>query len=194
MDQTRSDEPKETQIHLSLALDPSVEQMGSPLPLAWPPGDEKSAAIWGPRDFLYNSHSVLKSVDGQIKMERESGLISEAKLTIRAAFTKRGKPLLMTISARQTTKKWDGKVVAPGEIEEQQSRQRIFKERQALLGIPLPKSGGRTTALPAPGDAPRLVLTPTGALTTERPQPSESNLRPAVDAPTTEDFDEDRPE
>jgi hypothetical protein len=185
---------------LFLSLEPNLEQHPPSIPMAWTGLEtgERSEAIWGPRKLLASSRAKLVAFEGQITVEGLRALPIGANLTGRAHYRKAERTAELTLDIELKTSAWNDVVTAPADVESPAIRQRIFRDRRALLGIPLPKSRvKKPESLPGPGDAPKLILTESGGLRSAASSAAGSKSSKSdepLQKPPTADYDEDAPQ
>ena len=151
------------------------------IPLAFRETSDKArpAAIWGPRPLLFQTYARLLSVDGQISLDEATGVPLAAKIKARLVVHKAGREAVMD-AAIELTVLPNFTLIDPPETDRHYvARQRIFADRAALLEEAVLPGKGKVRSLPAPGDAPKLVLGPNG-----RSIPDPSGASSAASAPS----------
>ena len=135
------------------------------LPMFWQDnaahtGTEETMGVPGPRGWLLASHGALRSLTGDLRLDAITGLPLEGRLEIRLAVQKSGQSGELRIDLTLRSEARTGPIPAPADFLDAGPRPRPFLERTALLGEQFkgPASGG--PALPRPGDAPPLALSP----------------------------------
>jgi hypothetical protein len=132
------------------------------LPAFWQPAprggaDQETMGVPGPRGPLLLSHGVLRSLQGTLTLDAETGLPLTGRLEARFAVQKGGIGGEVTVRSNCTSTADRGPVAPPAEVSPQGPRPRPFLERARLLGES-PKVP--PAALPKPGDAPPLRVSP----------------------------------
>lgn len=175
------------------------------VPRAWTEtGAERpeSTAIFGPRRALLVEHGVLRHWAGTLTLDAATGQPLEGQIDARFAVRKGDRDAELSVSLTVSIKANADPITAPESARVQRERQRIFADREALLG---PVEGASPVTLPAPGDAPRLRLGADGQLELDDgsadPAPpaagAEEDRPPARPTPMPTErraYDEDRPE
>jgi hypothetical protein len=177
---------------VKLELSGAHERAGHMIPITWPgPGtDSKSAAIYGPRGYLFATRSRLTSLTGFIRLKSANAALVEASLLAKFAVTKKSKEVELTVEVTLQSKTLSGEISAPIEQRVARDRPRVFRDMKDLLGVDLKRSA--RPALPKPDDQPRFTLGADGNLTKNRPKdPGLEDLPPADTSSTL--LDEDVP-
>ncbi len=136
-----------------------VEEVTANLPLAYK--GERSPAIWGPRDLLVKTFGGLQRFKGHLLLDAATGAVVGAELAAVVAFLKKEQPAELQVDVKLSSAAFEGALLAPEEARPFQPRQRLFADRQALLGQTFKGKRAkkrRIEALPKPGDAPPLRM------------------------------------
>jgi hypothetical protein len=152
---------------VAVSLDPEPDPGAVPtaLPAFWQPADprlgrdgtDETSGVPGPRGPLFLSHGVLRALAGTLTLDAKTGLPLSARLEARLAVQKGGSGGELVVRVECTSTPHRGSITPPEAALSSGPRPRPFLERARLLGE---GTKGAPAALPKPGDAPPLRVSP----------------------------------
>jgi len=152
---------------VAVSLEPEVAPGAVPtvLPAFWQPADpdggrdaaDETSGVPGPRGPLFLSHGVLRALSGSLTLDAKTGLPLSARLEARLAVQKGENGGELVARVECSSRPHEGSITPPEDALSSGPRPRPFLERAQLLG-----EGARdsSAALPKPGDAPPLRVSP----------------------------------
>ncbi len=127
------------------------------LPRAWSEENEPTAELKGPRAYLLGQYAAVQSLEGMLEFDQDTTAPLSGRLSSVALFLKGKEKGRLALSFKLRSAPWEHTLTMPDKIKDIGKRKRIFKQREALLGIPARRTNTTEKALPKTGDAPRFI-------------------------------------
>ncbi len=127
------------------------------IPEAWRTPDSK--AVWGPRGPLLKTYASPEQATGDLSLDAATGIVLSGRLQAKFALRKSNRSATLEVRMGLSVERFTGTIEVPERSRRFDARQRVFADREALLGK-IEKRVARSAALPKPGDAPPLRIGP----------------------------------